>query len=64
MVSEADARCARAVDAILDGMRVHHRLAIYATHGVAVWRFRWDLGVVYREAMEEARLGLRGRGIQ
>lgn len=64
MVAAVDARCAAAVEAILDGMPPAQRGAIHAIHLHAVYRFpRLNLQACYEGACERLRKGLDSRGI-
>lgn len=64
-VSEADARCARAVEAILEGVTPAERCAVHHVHLHAVYRFGRETSVeaAYDRAVEKVRKGLRARGI-
>lgn len=66
MIDAADARCAKVVDAILDGLRPIERAAVHHFHLAAVFRFP-HIGMsaerAYARARDEVRLGLIRRGI-
>ncbi len=65
MVEVADAICARAVEAILDGLAPAERCAVHHRHLAAVFRFpRVELERAYTAACEAIRRGLRSRGIE
>lgn len=66
MCDTADARCARAVDAILDGLRPIERASVHHFHLSAVFRFpRTGMSAerAYARARDAVRLGLISRGI-
>jgi hypothetical protein len=62
MVATADTRCAVAVDAIIDGLPLPERLAVYHIHLAAVWRLRF-LDAYYASAKDHVAEGLTKRGI-
>lgn len=61
--NEADARCARAVEALLEGLPVAQRCAVHHFQLQAVFRFRGDAVALYALAGECVRRGLTKRGI-
>ncbi len=66
LVASADKRCAKAVEAILDGCTPLERNAVHHIHLAAVFRFpRLGQSVedAYARAREQVRSGLIARGI-
>lgn len=64
MVETADARCAAAVDAIIDGLNARSRAAIYRAHLGSSWRYLFDFAAAYAIACNEVRTGLLAKGIE
>lgn len=64
MVATADARCAEAVDAILDDLPKPDRAAVYSIHIEAVWFGPEPLSDVYCRACDQIRNRLDAKGIQ
>lgn len=64
MVDVADARCAAAVDAIIDGLTPRYRAALYHCHLGTSWRYMMGWDTCYLLACEQIRNSLRARGIE
>lgn len=63
MVNRADARCARAVDAIVEDLPQPQKLAVHHKHLSAVFRIRADLETAYELACDKISRELTKRGI-
>lgn len=64
MVERVDARCARAVDAIIDGLPSPQRIAVHIRHLAAKWPGRIDIETEYSGACERIKRELTKRGIE
>jgi hypothetical protein len=63
MVETADAKCARAVDAIVDSLTPASRAAVYNRHGIAVFRGIRDESRRYDQACLAIGRKLDAKGI-
>ena len=63
MVQAADARCARAVDAIIEALPAAQRIAVHHKLLASVYRVRADLATSYADACDRIRRELMRKGI-
>lgn len=63
MCANADARCAAAVDALIEALPQNEKLAVHNVHTATVFKLRGSTRYLYGEAKIKIGKGLDARGI-